>query len=313
LLIDARRLDLPLIDSGHLLPWLGAALRGVVARRLKEDACLWSAAERDSRWKYCRGCPKMEQCDYGSTFESDPPADRRVLRAQADGQRPISLAPQYPVLTRARAGDSIQARLTLLGPAATASADAILDALRRAGAVDGLGPDRVRFTVQDFVAQRVTLSSRDLPSSPRDEPGVAPRVEVVLASPLLLKQENRGKGKPAPLLAPTFGDLLRASLRVVGRSFAAFGSGSLDELVDFAGLKQAALQVPTLSSDWSRFTQQRSSRRQGRSHLLVGVVGRAQFADVPAALIPWLMWGGRLGVGEFRVAGAGTWTTRVYR
>lgn len=58
---------------------------------------------------------------------------------------------------------------------------------------------------------------------------------------------------------------------------------------------------------WEPFRQRHRSNRRGQSYDLVGVSGGAVFGPVPLCLVPWLLWGGRLGVGEHRVCGAGCW------
>jgi hypothetical protein len=66
-------LSLGMRDAGPLMPWLGPALRGVVAARLKDRVCRLSAAERQRQGAYCKGCARMAGCPYGETFEPDVP------------------------------------------------------------------------------------------------------------------------------------------------------------------------------------------------------------------------------------------------
>ena len=133
-----------------------------------------------------------------------------------------------------------------------------------------------------------------------------PWVRLELTSPLFLKEGALGQ-EGRPVRNPGFGHLLRASLRVVGRAFAVFSEESLEEQVDFAGLKAAAERVSTETAAWETFHQSHHSRRGRSRYELAGLIGSAVFSDVPVQMLPWLVWGGRLGVGEHRVAGAGTW------
>jgi hypothetical protein len=94
----------------------------------------------------------------------------------------------------------------------------------------------------------------------------------------------------------------------VGRVVAEFGT-PLEGRVDFASLVGAARQVATVRGDWQPFEQQRWSNRKLQRYEVAGVTGGGVFADVPAALLPWLVWGGRLGAGRNRVAGGGAWRT----
>jgi hypothetical protein len=69
--------------------------------------------------------------------------------------------------------------------------------------------------------------------------------------------------------------------------------------------------VPLLASDYVSFYQRHWSNRGAAARPLHGVVGGAVYGPVPAALVRWLAWGGRLHVGTDRVAGAGGWTQRA--
>jgi hypothetical protein len=278
---------------------------------LKNRACRWPPIQRELHWKFCRGCPHIHECAYGLTYEPDPPADRTVLKAAGDGQRAIALAPCFPAPLEGRAGDRLQVRLLLLGHRAMGAAPAVIDAMAEAGRNKGLGQDEVVFQVEpqglpSWPAAQVNLRPEDLARRYDPSLGVLPWVRLELTSPLFLKEGAQGQ-EGRPVRNPGFGHLLRASLRVVGRAFAVFGEGSLEEQVDFAGLKAAAERVSTETAAWETFHQPHHSRRGRNRYELAGLIGSAVFRDVPVQMLPWLVWGGRLGVGEHRVAGAGTW------
>ena len=154
--------------------------------------------------------------------------------------------------------------------------------------------------------RQVQLRPEDLARQCDRSLGTLPWVRVELTSPLFLREGGLGQ-EGQFVRNPGFGHLLRASLRVVGRAFAVFSEESLEEQVDFAGLKAAAEQVQTQTATWDVFHQSHHSRRGRSRYELTGLVGSAVFSDVPVQMLSWLVWGGRLGVGEYRVAGAGTW------
>lgn len=309
--VETHWLRMRFSSSGQLLPWLGPALRGVASRHVKARVCHWPLAVQNGRWKFCKGCPRQNDCAYGVTFESATPG---APRGMGDGQRAITLAPDFPVKAHGRTGDIVPVRMTLIGQRAIEVGSGVAAALTAPGQRFFLGRERAEFSLQKQATSptaRHTLSTVDLCPSPEVPCGRIPLVQLELLSPLFLK-ESRGAGQRSrKLRAPSFAHLFRASLRTVGQAFAAFGSAPLESMVDFPALKAAAELVPTVSESWSEFRQPHWSHRRGQGYDLLGVVGGAVFADVPAGLLSWLAWGGRLGVGEHRVAGAGCWRMRI--
>src|SRR5436309_12778631 len=124
---------LRLTRPGRLLPWLGPALRGLVGMRLKEDVCRQPAAERQTTWRYCKGCPRMGGCAYGETVEPDPPPGSEVFRGQEDGLRPLVIAPHFPAPERGHVGVEVPVRVLFVGRAAAAHAGAFWEAAAEAG------------------------------------------------------------------------------------------------------------------------------------------------------------------------------------
>lgn len=306
-------LQMRFLSVGRLLPWLGPALRGVVAREVKSRFCRWPVREREKEWRFCKGCPHQVGCPYGMTFECDMPQGGSPSRGMEDGIRAIALAPYFPVDVRSQAGDLVQVRMMLLGQQAIRVGGEVLAAMTHAERPFVLGADDAKFVLEeqlpgpDWPEGYYELSAADLCGSPRVGPGRIPWLRLSLISPLFLK-ESAGRDRASePMLAPRFGHLLRACLRTVGRAFAVLGSGPLEGVVEFSALKTAAEEVATQDARWQVFRQVRYSYRRYQQYELEGVVGEAVFKDVPAGFLPWLVWGGRLGVGDHRVAGAGCW------
>ena len=303
MIVASHRLNLRLTRPGVLLPWLGPALRGLVARQFKEQVCLHPPTERQA-WKYCRGCPHLANCPYGQTYEPDPPHGVQVLPHDEEAARPLVLAPYFPVPAAAQPGLEVPLRVVIVGAAARHSGP-LLSALVEAGR-DGLGVDRIGFELVETAAQPEIwqLRAEDLPASPDVVAGTLPRLGLGLTAPLFLYTREERGGRRRPVERPEFIDLFRAALRSVGRLFACCDQ-PLE--ADWNALKEAALQVRLIEHCYEPFRQPRSSSRSGSRYELQGVVGGGVYADVPMALVPWLVWAGRLHVGTYRVHGAGGW------
>lgn len=307
-----------LIGGGRLLAWLGPALRGTLAWAVKQTFCRWAPAERDTHYRTRKPCPHVAQCVYGCTFESEPLNPSSNPSGMADGQRSITLRPFFPTPEHGEPGVRTPLWITFVGERAIAAAEPIRRLLAQPGRTFALGEDRVEFRLiarsagSRFSTAVGRLEPEDLPGGPEDAPGRLPSVGVELLGPLFLKEEGTGsRDAKRPVFEPTFGQLLRASLRTVGRALAEIEPGRLDGRVDFAALKARAESVPAWACSWRRFEQRHRSNRRGQAYLVRGVVGSAVYRDVPRCLVPRLVWGGRLGVGEHRVAGAGAWRVRL--
>lgn len=299
--VTRQPLTLRLLDRGRLLPWLGPALRGLGARAFKDRVCVHSAGDREQHWQSCRGCPSMSGCAYGRLYEPDPPAGRVAWTGQRDGPRPLVLAPAFPAPMEAAPGLELMTGLTVVGEEERQGILPLLETLREAGRGAGLGQDGVRFEVQVGRPEFLELAPAALLTM--DDPSAAtlPRLRVELTGPLLLKMAHGG-GRMVRV--PRFIDLFRAALWLIIDLQRLYGEPTS---VEHAPLMQAAEAVPLVADDYRPFAQMHASNRQQQRYPLRGVVGSGVYADVPAGLVPWLVWGGRLHVGEHRVAGAGGW------
>jgi hypothetical protein len=230
-----------------------------------------------------------------------------VFRGQEDGLRPLVIAPHFPAPEQGRSGTELPLTVTFIGPAAASHASAFWGAAAEAGADPqrGLGPERVAFEVTNpppgMPRERWLLV--DVPRSAEALEGTFDRIRVELTSPLFLRTSDES-GRKRLVEEPRFADLLRASLRSVGQLAALFDRPMA---ADFAGLRAAAETVPMLGVGFVSYRQPHESNRSGSRSLLRGVTGWGEYGAVPAALVRWLAWGGRLHVGTNRVAGAGGW------
>ena len=289
-------------SAGRLLPWLGPALRGLLAFSLKRAVCFHPPSVRDTLWRHCEGCPKQRQCPVGATFE---PPDTRGDRGRHQAPRPVVLAPEINTWADSWHGMELRASLLLAGARAMAQGRVVLETLRAAGRERGLGLDAARFDLDlEGFPTLMALGPADLPDHPEDGTGMVPRVTVVLRSPLFL----RARGSREPLELPGFTDLFLASFRAVEHLLNSRGLGMP---LDMTAFLQAADLVRAQASSWMEFTQPHFSSRGQSHHVLRGVVGGATFGPVPAGFLPWLIWGGRMHAGDQRVSGAGGWRVVV--
>lgn len=288
--IRVEHLAMEFRSAGKLVPWVGPALRGVVARTFKESVCVYPVEKRPES---CSGCPHLTSCHYGSTFEA------------GDSVRPIVLAPQYPLSDAARPGDTVGLTLIVLGSATAAPLDSLHRCLVPSGH-RGLGDDDLTFDLFPVEhPERHVLEPSWFPPRADAIAGIVPRLSISLDTPLFLKRYVRPGGPRRALERPALSDLVRASVRVMGDLFRAFDR-PLE--VDPVGLEAVAAEVAFVGEpEYRRFHQPHSPSRHERGYDLIGVEGRATFRDVPMVLIPWLLWGGRLHAGEHRVRGAGGW------
>ena len=289
--------------SGRLLDWLGPAIRGGLGRYMKHQVCRLPLPEKDER-KYCKGCPHMSTCGYGQTLEPDPPEGARVFAGQEESARPLVVAPHYPVPDKAKVGDAFPICLTFIGSSAGGYAPEIWDMLDEVGRQRGLGRQGITFEVVSEREHPTTIENRpvDLPLSLDALAGTVRRLGVQLTSPLFLISKIDGRRRLN--LTPSFSELFRATLRALGAMHRLYDSPLP---ADFAGLKEAAEKIETVDARYELFTQKHHSSRQNRFSRFRGIVGHAEFANVPLSLARWIVWGGRVHVGVNRVCGAGGW------
>lgn len=311
--IEHRTLALKILSPGRLVPWMGPAIRGITALRYRVVVCRQPQADWSGRWKHCRGCPHLPSCGYGIAFEPEGPAahaaatadhDPNESPASVDAIRRVVIAPSFPTAIAAHHGMSLAVRITSVGDAASATIPGIIDALAEAGRRDGLGPDRVRFTVLDTRprADVLVVEPSRLPAMTTTSPTL-PRLTIRLESPLFLRErESRSRRM---ILDPDFQMFVRHAMRIVREFFPGVRPDPID------AHEHLAATVATVASDIRPFRQEKASRRTFRRFEMEGVVGSITFADVPGCFLPWLALAGILHVGGHRVAGAGGWTVHT--
>ena len=311
--IERRSLLLEVHSPGRLVQWIGPAIRGITALRYRASVCQQPTETWSDRWKHCRGCPHLASCGYGIAFEPESsamasPAVSGIAddpsfsgqQATIDAVRRVVIAPEFPTPVQARRGQSLQVGITSIGSHASATVPGIITALAAAGQRDGLGPDRVRFSVVDSqpTVETITVDPARLPPIVATAP-LLPALTIRLDGPLFLREREARSRRM--ILEPDFPTFVRHSLRIV-REFFPAASIDPDDIHE-----ELARSVATVASDLRPFHQDKASRRTFRRFALEGVVGSCSFADVPGCFLPWLALAGILHVGGHRVAGAGGW------
>jgi hypothetical protein len=197
-------------------------------------------------------------------------------------------------------------RILAVGSEAVRHLPALVQTLAEAGRRYGLGEEQLRFELVAVgppppVKQ---LDPADLPAHPGALPGQLPRLGIGLTTLLFLREQQQPHERRRLVEVPSFAHLMRAALRTVSELFRLFGE-PLN--ADFTALRAAAERVPLLDHCYEPFTQERNSTRTQQRYAAHGLAGGGVYGDVPLALLPWLLWGGRFHVGGHRVAGAGGW------
>lgn len=304
LITESANLMLRVTSSGTLLPWIGPALRGLVAGRLKAHVCQHPRNERETQWQHCHGCPHQSTCAYARLYE--PATENRDNLSEAT--RPIVLAPFYPTPQHVEPGMQFPLRIAIAGQVESYAYGILLEAIEDAGRKPGIGPDKVTFEVLAGEQHQLDFAPDHLPAKPDAIPGSIPRLGVGLVSPLFLSHRTRtangSRGRRQENGCPKLVDFFRASARMLTQLFEQQGD-VIDH--DIASLDQAAASVETIDHCFESFHQPKWSSRGKQRYDLKGVVGGGVYQNVPLALLPWLLWGGRLYSSSHRVAGGGGW------
>ncbi|GAB6186690.1 hypothetical protein [Thermopirellula anaerolimosa] len=289
-------LSLRATTAGKLIAWIGPALRGLTAGRLKVMTCRVLDADGNPP-AYCRGCRHHDECPYGRLYEPLARED------ESEAFRPLVLSPYYPAPDRVEPGDEIRVRMLLLGDRACRDGPAVIGALADVGRKPGLGPDGIRFIAQQLAFSEGRLAPEDLPTHARQWPGVYPRVVIGLNTPLILRRRD-ADGRRNTVSHPSLGDLFTAAKIVLCRAFAQEGRPLQADLDD---LQAAADRVECREDYYQTFRQIKWSGRTRQRFEVQGCVGGAAYKNVPASLIPWLYWAGLFHAAGHRVAGGGGW------
>lgn len=293
--------------TGRLEPWMGSALRGVVARAFKRNACGHPPQVREEEWVHCDGCPLQHNCSYGVTYETGLTDRSAAPQGVHEPSKPIVVAPFFPLpAAPLTPQQTLPVHVHLFGNAvfhANPFFHSFADGIRHRG----IGEDGLTFDLIDVQQEETRfLCPTDFPLHAAAMGGTIPQLSIGLTAPLFLRQrdKNRVGTRRQQDWAPSFADLFIASERIVRNLFWFYG-----ERMDMgeSDLRDLAFQVPLAVDRFEPFRKHRYSSRTETRRDELGVIGMGTYTDVPLAFLPWLIWGGRCHVGQERVAGAGSW------
>lgn len=295
------------IEGRPLLPaYAGSAWRGALGHALKRAVCV----VRDTP---CPACLLYRSCVYPYIFDTPPPPDSAKMRHYLNAPHPYALRVED-------GGDGAGAYalgLTLFGNAQR-YLPYVVHALERAGK-QGIGGKRQTFVlVQTLQAEEngaagwrsVFRPGQPLTPYPAACPQIPPvpeTLEIVLETPLRLRNGERYVDAAGFRFADLFGSLLR---RI---SMLTYFHTDAPLETDFAGLTQKARAIETIDprlrwQDWTRY----SSRQQAEMQM-GGLLGRfglngAEIADFWPYLWlgQWTLAGkaATMGLGRYRIVSA---------
>jgi len=294
-----RRFDvkLDLASSESVSSFLGATLRGGFGYVLKKTVC---AAGRQS----CERCILRNQCAYAWLFETFPHADAVRLRKYKHVPHPFAMRP-------AQNGSRMLIELVLIGDAIR-FLPYFIYTFDKLGAT-GLGKRRVRFSVQEAVAddQTVVYSARSpdaiaenaAPRTLTIKPGRKRLGTVTLnfISPVVIRRES----KPLDRFDPV--PFVTTLLRRVTNLNAFFGENKTIDIDPSPYIKAA--ESLACDSSMRPLPLRRFSTRQQQRIDYTGLVGTATLKGDVGTLTPLLKAGEILGVGKNTVFGFGRYVT----
>lgn len=299
---------LTLLDTLHIHPYKGSALRGGFGHTFKRLVCVQPQACHKT-------CQMGNSCPYGYIFETAPPDDSQVLRNVGAVPRPFVIEPPSDKRMLLIPGEVLPFGLTLIG-----RGDSYLPyfiAVFRELGNEGLGRKRARFQLESVdaispyePASKAVFRADDAliktVNVTVDRQAIIHRVKRLPAGRLTLNFLTPTKLKHNKMwirTGPQFQALVKSLLGRLS-SLSYFHCGErLD--VDFRDLIDQAATVKIETSDttwesWSRF-----SGRQKQRIDMGGLMGRVTYAGELAPYLPLLAVGELIHVGKGTVFGNG--------
>lgn len=243
----------------------GSAWRGAFGHALKRTVCI----VRDTP---CANCMLKSSCAYSYIFETPPPQDTEKMRKYTASPHPFVL--QFPEQDKADAGTYVLDVLVI--GQGQRFFPYIVHALQKAGQ-DGIGSGRQPFELDNIKQKlkngrlesvyRAGQLSTQAGDSVAELPVMPKRIEMIIHTPLRIKQHGHNLNPETFSFGAFFGNLLR---RI---SMLTYFHTDTPLETDFAGLTRQARQV-TFSDkklrwyDWVRY-----SSRQDTEMSMGGVIG----------------------------------------
>lgn len=293
------------VSSSLVLPeYAGSTLRGVYGRALRDVACVTRARE-------CQGCVLFDRCPYPILFE---PKWLSGLAGRQDGTpvlAPYAIEPEFPGATRLVPGDSYVFDMVLMTPQALERLPVIIAAWQRAFS-KGVGPAWGKATL--LRVNQIVHGDSAVPVYECAVAGVQPHsaqvvvpyfsgpvdVDLALVTPLRITRQGR-LVREDRITAAIF---LRQLIRRISFMINAHNPGFYP-LAQIHQLNELADSVVEGRRELRWEDCKRYSMRQQQQVPLGGVMGRWQFLQVPAPLLPFLYVGQWLHNGKGAVFGLG--------
>ncbi len=309
-------IELRLTCGGTVHPWMGSSIRGWLLAAIKgirqgshgnddtlpmdpNGLCRLAKQFASASEAQCAACFLRTNCSFGASFEG---ALRSPARMGLDQKEPMRAACFLSPVLRGLASDADKVEfaiaIQLVGHAAVNEVSTLIERLRQIH-VGCVGGYRSRLWSD---AAHVRYEQLPLESLYRHEvQSRVNQVDIELESPLMLKSKHLPKFNSSH----RFEELFMRSTSVLESLL----TSSQHSHIDFRSLVACAKDVVCMNSDLIPFEQSRSSSRTSTRSRMQGYLGTMSFRNVPAHLLPWIRWGGILGVGNHRSSGAGRWNT----
>lgn len=307
--IGRYQVVLEAFDRVELPEYAGSTLRGGFGGVFRKVTC--SQPEGD-----CATCLLRDNCPYSLIFDSSPPEGSEALRKYSDIPRPFVLEPPEKGAMILTPGDRFSFGLVLVGRALAYLPYFIL-MFQELGRT-GLGRGRGRFRVvqvweESPVATGLLYDGQPGPvigsarlwtwqdaenfASQLQAGTSAGKLRLIFCTPLRLVYEARLVARPELHF------LVRSLLRRIS-SLSHFHCAFTPQ-ADFRRLIELAAEAKLLRDatrwrDWERYSSRQDCRLK-----LGGLVGEAEYENVPAELLPWLYLGTWLHVGKASTFGLG--------
>ena len=308
--------------------WLGPSIRGWLLAAMKgirrdangnndrlpldpEGMCRLAPMFEKASDAVCATCWMQSNCEFGKTFEGPLRAPVAKGKTQIDPPKAASfLSPVLAGLDPDAERIHLSIAVQLLGRAAAEEAETVAE--RISNISHGfIGPHQARlWSDAMFIKHELVTTDGFIAPPSVDSPKVG-SVDLVFESPLFVKKKHALDFDGERI----FRFLFCQSQAVI----ASLLCRRDHRATDFRGLASLADSVRNVSRDLSKMEQFRVSSRSSpgrsgrrRSHQMVGWIGTLRFREVPACLLPWIRWGGVVGVGDHRTAGGGRWVTIVH-
>jgi hypothetical protein len=302
-----QRLTFRAVDPLELPRYKGSTFRGALGHAFRHVCC-------PIRCKDSGTCLLRYKCAYSVCFETPVPQDAAIMRKYPFAPHPFVLEPPDDTRTHYEPGETFTLNLCLVGRA-NEYLPHFIYAFEEIGQ-RGLGRGRGK-------AELLRIEGQGLEPSPIYQAGddklqgtapvingafVTRRVEELQEKPLRLLFETPTRIKVNGTLSqePHLSNIMPALLRRL-TSLHYFHCNGPSEY-EVRPLLDAARDVTTRAMDGHWGDWQRYSNRQDVTMKLGGFIGTVEYTQIPADLLPYLVWGEIVHLGKASAFGLGKYS-----